>query len=422
MNILIIGSGGREHTLVWKIAQSPRVKKIYCAPGNGGISLIAECVPVKVTDVPALVNFAREKKIDLTVVGPEVPLAAGIVDEFGKENLKVFGPTKIAAELESSKVFAKKMMRKYGIPTGEGEIFARPQEAIAYIREKGAPLVVKADGLAAGKGVIVCPTVKEAEEAINLIMVEKAFGEAGSQVIVEECLQGEEASFIALTDGETILLLIPSQDHKPIYDGDKGPNTGGMGAYSPAPVVTDDVDRKIRERVIKPLLARMKEDGMPFTGFLYAGLMIKDGEPHVLEFNVRCGDPETQPIMTRYGGDLLDLLEAAADGDMGGVDVSWKDDASVCVVMASGGYPGNYEKGHEITGLGDCAGDVVVFHAGTKLDGARVVTTGGRGLGVTATAPTLKEAVDAAYACCAKIRWKDCFYRKDIAKRAVDRK
>ena len=261
MNILIIGSGGREHTLVWKIAQSPRVKKIYCAPGNGGISQVAECVPIQAADVPALLNFAREKKIDFTVVGPEAPLAAGIVDEFGKEGLRIFGPTKVAAELEVSKVFAKRIMQKYAIPTGEGEIFDQPQEAIAYIRKRGAPLVVKADGLAAGKGVIVCRTVEEAGEAVNLIMVEKAFGEAGKQIIVEECLPGEEASFIALTDGETILPLIPSQDHKPIYDGDKGPNTGGMGAYAPAPVVSPEMAATVMEKVFIPTVKGMKEEG-----------------------------------------------------------------------------------------------------------------------------------------------------------------
>ncbi|NOX96678.1 MAG: phosphoribosylamine--glycine ligase [Nitrospirae bacterium] len=421
MNILIIGSGGREHTLAWKISQSSRVKKIYCAPGNGGISQVAQCVPIEATDIPALINFAREKKIAFTVVGPEAPLAAGIVDEFGKENLKIFGPTKVAAELETSKVFAKKMMRKYGIPTGEGEIFARPQEAIAYIREKGPPLVVKADGLAAGKGVIVCRTVEEAEEAVNLIMVKKAFGEAGNLVIVEEYLQGEEASFIALTNGDTIVPLIPSQDHKPIYDGDKGPNTGGMGAYAPARLVSPEMTAEVMEKIFVPTVKGMKEEGRKFQGILYAGLMLTSDGPKVLEFNVRLGDPETQAILPLLESDLIELLESCLTEDLSQVTLQWNPGTAVCVVITSGGYPGKYQTGKEIYGLEELAEeeDVIVFHAGTTLEGGKVVTAGGRVLGVTGRGSDIREAIEKTYQAVKKISFQDMYYRKDIGAKAL---
>ena len=421
MDILIIGSGGREHSLVWKIAQSPRVEKIYCAPGNGGISRVAECMPIQVTDIPALLDLVREKKIALTVVGPEAPLAAGIVDEFGKAGLRIFGPTKAAAELESSKVFAKRIMQKYGVPTGEAEIFDRPQEAIAYIREKGAPLVVKADGLAAGKGVIVCRTVEEAEEAVHLIMKEKAFGEAGNRVIVEECLQGEEASFIALTDGETILPLIPSQDHKPIYDGDKGPNTGGMGAYAPAPLVNPEMAATVMEKVFMPTVEGMKEEGRKIRGVLYAGLMITSEGPKVLEFNVRFGDPETQAILPLLGSDLIESLEACLEGNLTRVSLKWNRGAAVCVVIASGGYPGSYQKGKEIRGLEDLTGeeDIAVFHAGTVLKEGKVLTAGGRVLGVTGWGDSIKNALEKTYRAAEKIKFKDIYYRKDIGAKAL---
>ncbi len=421
MDVLIIGSGGREHTLVWKIAQSSRVKKVYCAPGNGGIAQVAECVPIQATDVPALLNFAREKKIELTVVGPEAPLAAGIVDEFGKEGLRIFGPAKAAAELEVSKVFAKKIMRKYGIPTGEAEIFDRPREAIAYIREKGAPLVVKADGLAAGKGVIVCRTVEEAGEAVDLIMVEKSFGAAGKRVIVEECLQGEEASFIALTDGETILPLIPSQDHKPIYDDDKGPNTGGMGAYAQAPVVTPEMAATVMEKVFIPTVKGMKEEGRKFRGVLYAGLMITAAGPKVLEFNVRFGDPETQAILPLLDSDLIELMGACLEGNLNRVNLKWNEGAAVCVVIASGGYPGSYRKGKEIQGLEELAGeeDIVVFHAGTALKDGKIITAGGRVLGVTGWGSSIEHALEKTYQVVEKIKFEDMYYRKDIGAKAL---
>jgi len=424
MNILIIGSGGREHTLVWKIARSPRVKKIYCAPGNGGISQVAECPPIQATDVPALVNFVWDKKIDFTVVGPEASLAAGIVDEFRKEGLRIFGPTKAAAELEASKVFAKRIMRKYGIPTGEGEIFDQPEAAIAYIREKNVPLVVKADGLAAGKGVIVCPTAQEAESAVNLIMEKKAFGEAGNQIIVEEYLQGEEASFIALTDGETILPLIASQDHKPIYDGDKGANTGGMGAYAPAPVVSPEMAAIVMENTFVPVVKGMRDEGKKFQGVLYAGLMITAAGAKVLEFNVRFGDPETQAILPLLESDLLEPLEACFEGNLSRVSLKWKRETALCVVIASGGYPGNYRKGREIQGLEESAGeeDIVIFHAGTAIKEGKVVTAGGRVLGVTGRGNNIGEAIKKTYQAVEKIKFPDMYYRKDIGAKALRRK
>lgn len=419
MNILIIGGGGREHALAWKFAQSPRARKIYCAPGNGGISRVAECVPIEAADIPGLVNFAREKGIDFTIVGPEAPLAAGIVDKFGNEGLRIFGPTRAAAELESSKVFAKRIMRKYGIPTGEGEIFEESQPALNYIRGRGTPIVVKADGLAAGKGVIVCPTVKKAEEAVNLIMREKAFGEAGNQVIVEECLRGEEASFIALTDGEAILPLIPSQDHKPIYDGDKGPNTGGMGAYAPAPVVSSEIAVTVLKKIFIPTIKGMREEGKKLRGVLYAGLMITPLGPKVLEFNVRFGDPEIQAILPLLKSDLVEPLEACLNGNLGQVNLKWNEGAALCLVMASGGYPGSYRKGQVIQGLEELVGEenVIVFHAGTALKEGKVVTDGGRVLGVTAWGSDIGKAREKAYKAAGKIEFPGIYYRKDIGAR-----
>ncbi len=400
------------------------MKKVYCAPGNGGISRVAECVPVGVTDISALLDFVREKKVDFTVVGPEVPLAAGIVDEFGKEGLRIFGPTKAAAELEASKVFAKRIMWKYGVPTGAGEVFDRAQEAIAYIRRKGAPLVVKADGLAAGKGVMVCRTVEEAEEAVNLIMAKKVFGAAGSLVIVEECLRGEEASFIALTDGEAIVPLIPSQDHKPIYDGDKGPNTGGMGAYAPAPVVSPEIAAIVMEKVFVPIVEGMKEEGRKIQGVLYAGLMITDDGPKVLEFNVRFGDPETQAILPLLDSDLIEPLEACLEGNLDQVNLQWNEGAAaVCVVVASGGYPGSYQKGKEIRGLEKLADeeDIAVFHAGTALKDGKVVTAGGRVLGVTGWGSDIGKAIERTYQAVEKIKFEGMYYRKDIGAKALKR-
>lgn len=415
MKILVVGGGGREHAIAWKLAQSARVKKIFCAPGNAGTAQVAENLSIGADDLPALLQFAEKEKISLTVVGPEAPLVGGIVDLFEKRGLKIFGPSKNAARLEASKVFMKEVMQKAKVPTAGYRAFTDVKAARDYAGKiEKWPTVVKADGLAGGKGVCVASNSKEAETFIEKLVSQKMFGGAGERVVIEDFMEGEEASYIVVSDGENYAPLATSQDHKRAFDGDKGPNTGGMGAYSPAPVITPEVDEKIRRRIIEPVLAQMRALGSPFKGFLYAGLMIAGGEPSVLEFNVRLGDPETQPILSRYSGDFLEILEAAVSGDVTRVNVKWKSDSAVCVVMAAGGYPDSYEKGHTIEGLHSCADNVTIFHAGTKLDGEKVVTSGGRVLGVTATAPTIKEAVKAAYSCVDGISWKDAFHRKDI--------
>jgi phosphoribosylamine--glycine ligase len=421
MKILVVGGGGREHALVWKIAQSPKVAKIYCAPGNAGISKQATIVSIKANDLNGLLQFALSERIDLTVVGPEEPLTKGIVDLFESKGLAIFGSTQKAAELEGSKAFAKEMMKKYHIPTASYEIFEDPKEAKDYIRKCGAPIVVKADGLAAGKGVIVCKTVEEAFQNVERIMVEKIFGEAGRRVVVEEYLVGEEASFLAFTDGKVILPMASSQDHKPIFDGDEGPNTGGMGAYSPAPVVTDQVHEKILERVLRPLIQGMGEEGRPYKGVLYAGLMIHDHQPKVLEFNARFGDPETQPILMRMKGDLVPILEACIKGNLSQHRIEWDTRASVCVVMASKGYPGDYEKGKAIKGLERVSGmkDVFVFHAATALKDGRTVTDGGRVLGVTGLGEDVAKAIEKTYEAVRTISWDGVHYRKDIGRKAL---
>jgi phosphoribosylamine--glycine ligase len=423
MKILVVGSGGREHALVWKIAQSPRVEKIYCAPGNAGIAQMAECLPVSADDVKGLTAWAEKEKIDLTVVGPEAPLTLGMVDVFCARGLRVFGPTQKAAEIEGSKAFTKELMKKYGIPTGKSETFTNHPGAAKYVRERGAPLVVKADGLAAGKGVIICRTVEEALSALDLILIQKAFGAAGAKVVVEEFLEGEEASFLAFTDGETVLPLPTSQDHKAIYDNDQGPNTGGMGAYSPAPVVTEKVYREVMEKVMIPTVRGMAREGRKYQGVLYAGLMIKDDKPKVLEFNARFGDPEAQPLLMRLNSDLVTVLEATIDGNLSGQKMELDDRSSVCVVMASGGYPGSYEKGKVISGLEEAAkvGDAFVFHAGTARKEGKVVTNGGRVLGVTALGNGIQEAIQRAYEAASKISWEGAYYRKDIGYKALAR-
>lgn len=424
MKILVIGAGGREHALVWKIRQSSRVEKIYCAPGNGGIAELAECVSIFSEDIPALVDFAEREAIDFTIVGPEVPLSQGIVDEFQKKSLKIFGPTREGAELEASKAFAKEIMQKYGVPTGKGKVFNALNLAKEYIRVEGAPLVVKADGLAAGKGVFVCPTVEEAEAALELMMTKKVFGLAGERVIVEECLIGEEASFIALTDGKTILPLVPSQDHKAVFDQDKGPNTGGMGAYAPAPIVTTEMAETVMEQVFIPTLEGMKQEGRAFRGVLYAGLMLTASGPKVLEFNVRFGDPETQVILPLLESDLLELLEACLEGNLDKINLRWKQGSALCVVLASGGYPGSYQKGEEIFGLEKLASekDVVAFHAGTSRKDSKVVTSGGRVLGITAWGENIQAAKDKAYLALEKINFEKMHYRKDIGAKALSGK
>jgi len=419
--VLVVGGGGREHALVWKLSQSPRVKKIFCAPGNAGIAEIAECVDIGAEDLHGLREFAKFEGVDLTVAGPEAPLAKGIVDFFAKEGLKVFGPRAAAARLEGSKQFAKDFMRENGIPTAEYKVFDSYVHAEEYVRLKGAPIVVKADGLAAGKGVFVCGSVEEAVTALRTIMKERAFGEAGAKVVVEQCLKGEEASFMAISDGEVFLPLASSQDHKRIFDNDEGPNTGGMGAYSPAPLVTGELAREIMETVMNPVLRGMKKLGTPFKGVCYAGLMIDDGKPYVLEFNVRFGDPECQPIMVRMESDLYDLMEASVEGGLAGREVAWTDRASVCVVMASEGYPGSYEKGRPIHGLAEAGAleDVTVFHAGTGFEDGKIVNTGGRVLGVTALGSGIPEAIRRAYEAVSRIHWEGAQYRKDIGAKAA---
>jgi phosphoribosylamine--glycine ligase len=423
MKVLMVGGGGREHAMVWKISQSPRVKKIYCAPGNAGIADLAECVPIDAEDVDQLVAFARRQKIDLTVVGPEGPLSKGIVDRFEKEGLRIFGASQKAAEIESSKTFAKHIMTKYGVPTAKGETFTSYKAAEAYIKKVGAPIVVKADGLAAGKGVIVCATVAQALEALKQILVDKAFGAAGSHVVVEECLVGEEASFLAFTDGKTVLPLPSSQDHKPVFDDDKGPNTGGMGAYSPAPVVDQYLHNRIMNEIMLPTVRGMAAEGRPYKGVLYAGLMIDRDRIKVLEFNGRFGDPEAQPLLMRLNNDIVSVMEAIIDERLDQCRLEIDDRATVCVVMASGGYPGKYEKGLPITGLDKARRmkDIMVFHAGTALKDGQVVATGGRVLGVTALGETVAAAIDKAYKAVAKISWKGVHFRKDIGKKALKR-
>ena len=421
-NILIIGSGGREHTLCWKFAQSPRAGEIFCAPGNAGIARHATCVPIKASDLEGLAGFARDNEIDITIVGPEAPLAEGIVDLFREQGLTVFGPDRKAAEIEASKVFTKDLLTKYHIPTGSYRVFTDAGAARAFVRdETGVPVVIKADGLAAGKGVILCFTIQEADEAIDLILEKKAFGEAGNRLIVEEFLQGEEASFMAITDGSTVLPLATSQDHKAVFDNDKGPNTGGMGAYSPAPVVTPELFKKVMDEIMKPVVEAMAKEGRPYRGVLYAGLIIKDGRPRVLEFNCRFGDPEAQPILMRMKTDLLDVVEAAIDGRLDQVRLEWDPRASVCVVLASDGYPGKYETGKRIEGLDkvEKMHDVVVFHAGTRLEDGRFVTAGGRVLGVTALGKTIEDAIKRAYRAVSRIKWDGMHYRRDIGLKAM---
>jgi len=423
MKVLVVGGGGREHALVWKIAQSPRVSKIYCAPGNAGISEQATLVPIKANDLNGLLDFASREKIDLTVVGPEEPLTKGIVDLFESKGLTVFGASQKAAEIEGSKAFAKEMMQKYRIPTSYYEVFDDPKKAKDYIRKQGAPIVVKADGLAAGKGVIVCKTIEEALTSVDQMMEQKIFGEAGNRIVVEEYLVGEEASYLAFTDGKAILPMASSQDHKAVFDGDRGPNTGGMGAYSPAPVVTDEVHEKIIEKILRPIIQGMSEEGRPYKGVLYAGLMIHEGHPKVLEFNARFGDPETQPVLMRMKGDIIPILEACIKGNLSQYKIEWDSRASVCVVMASKGYPGDYEKGKPISGLKEVSQteDVFVFHAGTSLKDDRVITNGGRVLGVTGLGKDILTAIGRTYKAVEKIAWEGIHYRKDIGQKALCR-
>ena len=424
MNILVVGSGGREHALAWKIAQSPRVGKVFVAPGNAGTARDATLTNVALTEIPELVAFAQREHVVLTVVGPEGPLAAGIVDAFRAAGLKIFGPTRAAARLESSKDFAKSFMARHGIPTAEYRTLADAQAAHAYVDERGAPIVIKADGLAAGKGVVVAATLPEAHAAIDAMLVDNAMGDAGARVVVEEFLAGEEASFIVMVDGRNVLPLASSQDHKRLQDGDAGPNTGGMGAYSPAPVVTPALHARIMREIILPAVNGMAADGIPYTGFLYAGVMIDGaGNPRTLEFNCRLGDPETQPIMARLKSDLVDLLEHAVNGTLDTVDAAWDRRTALGVVLAAGGYPDNPRKGDVIEGLQritpDTRPDVVVFHAGTALADGATVVSGGRVLCVTALADSVRQAQRAAYAAVADIGFAGMQFRTDIGYRAL---
>lgn len=423
MNVLVIGSGGREHALVWKIAQSPLTEKVYCAPGNAGIGQIATCVEIGVNDSDKLIAFARDHNIGLTVVGPEDPLAGGLADRFAAVGLKVYGPSQAAAQLESSKAFAKRFMQRHKIPTAAYAEFDNAAEAISYIKEAGAPVVVKADGLAAGKGVTVAHDIDTAIRALRESMEAKIFGAAGAKVVIEECLVGEEASILAFSDGHTVIPMAPSQDHKPAFDHDEGPNTGGMGAYSPAPVVTADMLRDIQRTVLEPCVAGMAEEGMPYVGTLYAGLMITSAGPKVIEFNVRFGDPETQVVLPQMKGDLVPVLLACCEGTLDKTPVEWNDGACVSVVMASGGYPKSYEKGKVIEGIDVAEREtgVVVFHAGTRRDGARVLTSGGRVLNVTATGPDIASTIAKAYEGVRRIHFEKAHYRTDIGQKALKR-
>jgi phosphoribosylamine---glycine ligase len=426
MKILVVGSGGREHTLAWKFAQSPLVEEVLVAPGNAGIVREPKCrvVPIGAEDISRILELARSERIDLTVVGPEAPLVAGLTDRMVESGLRVFGPSAKAAQLEGSKVFSKRIMDRYGIPTAAFEAFDAYEPARAWLMEHSGPVVVKADGLAAGKGVYVCTERDEALQALNAVMKDRIFGDAGDRVVIEECLEGEEASFIAFTDGTTVLPLASSQDHKAIFDDDRGPNTGGMGAYSPAPVVTPDVHKTIMERVMIPTVRGLEQEGAPYVGFLYAGLMIKDGVPKVLEFNVRMGDPEAQPLLYRMASDPVPLMLAAIEGRLAGMTIDWHPEDAVCVVLASGGYPGSYEKGKPILGIDEAEQieGVKVFHAGTALGPDGVVTAGGRVLGVTARAAGIGPAIDKAYQAVDKICWEGVHFRRDIGKKALRRR
>jgi phosphoribosylamine--glycine ligase len=421
MKVLVVGGGGREHALAWKISQSPKVTKIYAAPGNAGIASLAECVPIKAEDIQGLLAFAKANAVDLTVVGPEGPLSMGIVDEFTQAGLRAFGPSRKAAEIEASKQFSKDLMKKYCIPTAEYGVFTDKAAAAAYVRKKGAPIVVKADGLAAGKGVVVAETEEEALKALDVIMTEKAYGAAGERVVVEECLMGEEASFMAFSDGRTVVPMASSQDHKRVFDSDKGPNTGGMGAYSPAPVVTKQLEQTVMETIMIPTVKAMEKEGRLFKGVLYAGLMIRNNEARVLEFNARFGDPETQPIMARLDTDLIDIIEAILDERLSSFEIKWKPLSAVCIVIASGGYPGKYDKGREIRGLETAASmnGVTVFHSGTAIQNGKIVTDGGRVLGVTGLGGSVVSAIETAYKGAREISFEGAHCRKDIGARAL---
>jgi phosphoribosylamine--glycine ligase len=421
VNVLLIGGGGREHALAWKLKQSPLLDRLYCAPGNAGIEQVAECVALDAADHAAVISFCKDNAIGLVVIGPEAPLVAGLTDDLEASGIKVFGPSREAARLEGSKGFTKDLCAQYHIPTAAYRRFADAVSAKAYAAEQTLPIVVKADGLAAGKGVVIAGTREQAEAAIDACF-SGAFGAAGAELVIEEFLEGEEASFFALTDGKTVLPLATAQDHKRAFDGDQGPNTGGMGAFSPAPIMTQELCARVMEEIVTPTVRAMRERGTPFKGVLYAGLMIEDGAPKLIEYNVRFGDPEAQVLMLRLKSDLLPALLAVAEGRLADVALDWNDDAALCVVMAAKGYPGAYAKGSEIKGLEQAGADpdVQIFHAGTRRDGTRILADGGRVLGVTARGGTIAEAKARAYATIDKIDWPGGFSRRDIGRRALE--
>ncbi len=422
MKVLVVGGGGREHALVWKIAQSPLVEALYCAPGNPGIARYAECIDIAASDIDGIVRLAEEKQCDLTGVGPEDPLARGLVDRLSERGLRAFGPTQAAAQLEASKAFAKHIMHKHGIPTAAYAEFDTAWEAVDYVKAQGAPIVVKADGLAAGKGVTVARTVEEAIEAIDSAMTSRVFGDAGAKVVIEECLVGEEASILAFSDGKTIVPMVPSQDHKAVFDGDKGPNTGGMGAYSPAPVVSEKLLAEIQKSVLEPCIAGMAHEGAPYVGILYAGLIMTAEGPKVIEFNCRFGDPETQVVLPRMTDDIVPIFLACCDGTLNKQVIAWSTGACVSVVMASGGYPGPFQKGFTISGIEDAErGGALVFHAGTRQTPDGPTSNGGRVLNVTALGSDIPTAIDKAYEAVRRIHFENAHWRTDIGKKALAR-
>ncbi len=417
MKVLVVGGGGREHAICWKLAQSPRVTELYCAPGNGGISQVARCVPIKATDVEAMVRWARENAMDFVVVAPDDPLALGMVDAMEAAGIRAFGPRANAAVIEASKAFSKELMRNYHIPTARYETFTDLSAALAYVRRQGTPIVVKADGLALGKGVVVAATVEEAEAALREMMEDRKFGDSGARVVIEECMTGPEVTVLAFCDGEHLVPMLSSQDHKRAYDGNRGPNTGGMGAFCPSPNYTPEIAAACMERIFLPTVRAMNAEGRPFKGVIYFGLMLTGEGPKVVEYNARFGDPETQPILSMLDTDLMDIFQACVDGTLDQLHIQWKPGAACCIVLASGGYPVNYHSGYPISGLEEAEKLATVFHAGTKLDGdGRVLTAGGRVLGVTAVGANLEEAVEKAYAACRPISFQDMHLRTDIGR------
>jgi phosphoribosylamine---glycine ligase len=418
MKVLVVGGGGREHAIVWKLSQSPKIKKLYCAPGNPGIAELAECVSIAVSEIEKLADFAKNEQIDLTFVGPEEPLSLGIVNYFKEQGLAVYGPSKEAALIEGSKAFAKELMITYQIPTAKYVAFTNYEEALDYVRSEGAPIVIKADGLAAGKGVVVAKSLEEAEDALKSMMKDVAFGAAGVRVVIEEFLEGEELTLLSFVNGSIVKPMVPSQDHKPVYDGDKGPNTGGMGTYAPLPHIDSSMTERIIETIVQPTAEAMVAEGVPYEGILYTGLMLTKEGPKVIEYNARFGDPETQVVLPLLETDLVDIVTASLTGELENIEVKWKDKAAVCVIMSSAGYPGPYEKGEVIYGLDQVVNPSIIFHAGTAAKDGEIITSGGRVLGVTAVGETLKEARELAYQSVEKVSFNGAHYRTDIGSKA----